>query len=330
MPPSRHFQSSVVDNTARQNTPSAAASSCIEINRGKSTYHYELTILIPAYNEIDRIGSTLSTYISYLSQSRMHPPSDDNTVISSGTASILVVDDGSTDGTADFVRGKSYLESLSLQKHIGCWGLESDVKCISLAQNEGKGAAISKGMEAIASGFDNRSESAERIRKLVLVTDADGSGDMSSLCNMIQELETLLQPDDSNPDALVVGYRQCKDKSLLRSILSWGFRTAVSSIFIGASLRVCDTQCGFKLMPVSTGKKLYNKLNLQRWTHDVEVIYRARLLGIPVGECPVTWVDAEGSKLVTSTSKAIAVSLTMLKEIATMRVKYASREWDVV
>lgn len=76
-------------------------------------------------------------------------------------------------------------------------------------------------------------------------------------------------------------------------------------------------------------KTLYNKLNLQRWTHDVEVIHRARLMNMPVSECAVTWVDAEGSKLVTSASTAVSASLVMLKEILFMRLMYLTGEWSI-
>jgi hypothetical protein len=52
-------------------------------------------------------------------------------------------------------------------------------------------------------------------------------------------------------------------------------------------------------------------------------------MGIPVGECKVPWVDAEGSKLVTSKRAAVTVSIKMLTEISFMRVKYATGEWNV-
>ena len=289
-------------------------------------YHYDLTILIPAYNELDRIGNTLSTYISYLKHSSvcLHPST-------TGNVTILVIDDGSTDGTADFVRGKSYLEAVSpfeSSDNLDCWTVE-DIQCISLAQNEGKGAAIERGMREISTN----QYSCETARQMVLVCDADGSGDIQSCLNdMVQRLELLLRTQknskpDSTSDALVVGYRVCKDKSLLRSILSWGFRTAVSTVFFGSNLGVRDTQCGFKLMTLTAGKRLFNDLNLRRWTHDCEILHRAKLFGIPVSECEVPWVDAEGSKLVTSATSAITMSFVMLKEIAAMRVNYAAGRW---
>lgn len=132
------------------------------------------------------------------------------------------------------------------------------------------------------------------------------------------------------PPALVVGYRQYpQSKSPLRSLLSWGFRTCVSLIFLGADLGVRDTQCGFKLMTASAGRSLYRELNLRRWTHDVEVVHRARLLGHEVGECGVPWIDKEGSKLVDGASDAVVVSMVMLGEIARMRVCYALGTWKV-
>lgn len=304
--------------------------------------HYQLTILIPAYNERHRIGATLSTYMKYLSQANVYQHATnanatrDASSISevTGSVSILVVDDGSTDGTAAYVREGSWLHPTASEivTNQNCWNVDGAVKCISLAENSGKGAAIQKGMASLSPTYQGTGNHSS-VRSIVLVADADGSGDISCIDRMLQCMENLLHSPagKSTTLALVVGYREYPEakKSPLRALLSWGFRTCVSLIFLGVDLGIQDTQCGFKLMTVPTGQALYSELNLRKWTHDVEMLYRAKVMGVPVGECSVPWVDKEGSKLVTKPSDAVFVSLVMLREIAWMRVNYWLNVWKL-
>ncbi|KAL7530002.1 hypothetical protein ACHAWF_003201 [Thalassiosira exigua] len=303
--------------------------------RRRSTH---LAILVPAYNERRRIGSTLASYRDYLSrapvyqyrQHRHRRSSNGNDgsgsgEICSGRVSMLVVDDGSSDGTAEYVRGNTWKDSVANAADAaveGCWNVDEHVTCISLPENEGKGAAIERGMAELASSDPET---------IVLVADADGSGDVACVDDMLRRLEELRfdRGEDERP-ALVVGRRRYpRSKSALRALLSWGFRTCVSLIFLGDDLGATDTQCGFKLMPAATGETMYRGLNLRRWTQDVELLYRARLLGVPIGECDVNWVDKEGSKLVDGASDAVIVSLNMLGEIAKMRLYYVLGIWNV-
>jgi dolichyl-phosphate beta-glucosyltransferase len=268
-----------------------------------------------------------------------------NNTLVSGSVSMLVVDDGSSDGTAQFIRDRSWLaenttncDSMLVNNY---WSVDPIVNVITLPQNSGKGAAIERGMMELPSSFGIGPYGLDTsITSLVLVADADGSGDISSIHSMLRCLEEMLSNSMSSTKkwtdhsfgypALVVGYRQnLEPKSPLRALLSQGFRSSVSLLFWGQELGVRDTQCGFKLMTVSAGKILYNQLNLRRWTQDVEVIYRARLLDIPVGECGVGWVDMGGSKLIMKKSDALIVSLAMFGEIANMRLQYALGNWFI-
>lgn len=266
------------------------------------TFTPNLVVLLPAYNEVERIGDTLAAYTFYLSSSNKWKDK----------SHVLVVDDGSDDGTADFVCSSDW----------------NYVDCISLPNNQGKGAAVSFGIRYL---MDHCNEEP----CLVLIADADGSGEISSLEIMVQSLEQLIasqpipleQHDFWNVPALVVGNRGYDGSSLSRSFLRWGFRTTVR--ILCGDLRVCDSQCGFKLLTLAAAKSLYHDLSLQRWSHDVEVLYRAREWNIIITEEVVKWQDRDGSKLVTSAYGAVQASTIMLLEVLSMRIKYLLGQWKL-
>ena len=259
-----------------------------------------LTVIIPAYNEVLRIGDTLQVYSNILASSDRW----------SQVADILVVDDGSTDGTANFVR--------DFQQHC-----QVPLSCVSLSHNRGKGAALSFGIAHRVATHHHRDGG------LILITDADGSGDIRCLDAVFHKLTALIGHDDDDyrSPGIVVGNRGYQGTSLTRSILRWGFRTCVK--LLCGNLRVEDTQCGFKLMTVSAAQLLYTNLHLEGWTHDVEVLYRAKEMALPVCDVMVDWQDRDGSKLVDSPGGTVGVSITMLLDIVRMRVQYAMGNWKV-
>lgn len=249
-----------------------------------------LTILIPAYNEQDRIGPTLKSLVDYLDQCW------------NSSSSILVVDDGSTDATADAVRNLSKASKVPMD-------------CLTLDQNSGKGAALAEGMTAIGD---------RTLVSLILTTDADGSADIASLKPMLEALTGLVDRDWSQP-ALVNGYRTYASASPLRLVFRWGFRTLVKVVC--GDLRVRDSQCGFKLMTAAAAVRLYDNLHLPSWSHDVEVLYRAREWGVPVAETPVEWEDKQGSKLTSSPGGLVAVIFRMLFDVLRLRLGYLTGQW---
>ena len=279
-----------------------------------------LTIILPAYNEALRIGDTISTYRNYLVNSSLWGTNENE-------CGILVVDDGSTDNTVNVVR--QLARSVAHEKiaeHVF-------VRCISLPHNEGKGAAISRGIVEVS----NQNPQDMLSGCVILVADADGSGDIGCLDSMMDRLAALISTSDAEKIstqselwenlAIVAGDRGYDGTSILRSILRWGFRTSVK--VISGNLRVQDTQCGFKLMTAATGLKIYPHLHLKRWTHDVEVFFLAKQFKIPVADQIIRWEDKEGSKLVTSAGGTIGVSLLMLLEVLQMRINYGTGLWDV-
>ena len=330
-----------------------------------------LTVILPAFNEEDRIGKTIQMYCSFL----MNHPMDQYFK----KCHMLIVDDGSTDNTRGVVQSlapigirknhddkyKSHSNSRH-QKNHGSYNNDDDrniqISCISLQQNEGKGSAISRGIKEVLD-LQSRSKGIEQKKNrsdnnfnctdcknynsdiheesIILIADADGSGDIQSLEKMVIELWKLVcsvhsssTPSSSlssappciwNNAAIVVGNRGYDGTSMSRGITRWGFRTAVK--LLCGDLRVNDTQCGFKLMTLKAGCILYSNLNLKRWTNDVEVLYRAKLLGVSVSEIMIGWRDKDGSKLASTVWGTVRISFVMLIEILYMRLQYLLGRW---
>jgi len=131
--------------------------------------------------------------------------------------------------------------------------------------------------------------------------------------------------DWSSSAALVNGYREYGSASASRLAFRWGFRTLVR--LACGDLGVRDTQCGFKLMTASAGRDLYSDLNLAGWSHDVEVLYRARDRAVSVTEVTVPWRDVKGSKLTASPGGLPVVIARMLFDIVWLRLAYATGKW---
>jgi dolichyl-phosphate beta-glucosyltransferase len=246
-----------------------------------------LVLLIPAYNEEARIPSTLQSYQDFFEKSIWE-------------CEILVIDDGSKDKTASIVN--SFPGKIPIQS-------------VSLPANQGKGAALARGIKVAA---DQNSKE----HTLILTLDADGSGELVYLETLMHSLEDLLTQQDGSVNwshpAMVTGNRKY-NLFTARGITRWGFQTCVKLIM--NDLRVRDSQCGYKLMTLPAATRLYRGLHLQRWSHDVEVLFRAKLYAIPISEVLIEWNDKDGSKVVES--GVVRVSTEMLLDVLRLRWEYS-------
>ena len=262
-----------------------------------------LVILIPAYNEEDRIESTLKCYQEFLLRSS----SDTDTTCLFREPEIVVIDDGSTDATLEVIQ--NFPSKISIHT-------------VAMEENKGKGAALARGVQHITETTRTISSSDYDYDTLILTQDADGSGDLVYLNGMLERLEKLLLRDETETigqQGMVIGNRNY-DIFSPRGITRWGFQTCVR-ILTSNELRVKDSQCGYKLMSVNTAKVLYKNLHLQGWSHDVEVLFRAKLLNIPIDEMSIDWKDMDGSK-VTETG-IVKVSVQMLWDVIRLRWNYS-------
>ncbi|XP_017097778.2 dolichyl-phosphate beta-glucosyltransferase [Drosophila bipectinata] len=225
----------------------------------------ELSVIVPAYNEEKRLPAMLDECLAFLEKKSAGNPNF--------TYEVIVVSDGSQDGTVAVALGYS-------KKH----GAEK-VRVLELIENRGKGGAVRLGVLSA------------RGRNL-LFADADGATKFPDYDKLEEALKTLAS--EWREDGIAIGSRAHLEndaiatRSFFRTILMHGFHLLVW-LFAVRSIR--DTQCGFKLFTRSTARKLFTSLHVERWAFDVELLYLAERLKVPMSEVAVRWTEIDGSKL---------------------------------
>jgi len=214
----------------------------------------KFSVIIPAYNEAARIRDTLSSTLLFFEGLEE-------------TFEVIVVDDGSTDETAEFGR----------QISAG----DSRVAVLELGSNRGKGAAVRTGVLR-SSG------------SLVLMTDAD-------LATPYAELVKLRQALDQGYDIAIgsrgkQGAQLVKRQPLIRE-LAGKTGNLMIRVACPALWGIADTQCGFKLFRGEAARSLFGMQLLERFGFDVEILFLARRAGYRIAEIPVVWSHGEDSKV---------------------------------
>ncbi len=211
------------------------------------------TLVIPMYREASRIGSTLAA----LATSGLNGPDTE----------VLLVDDGSDDGTA--VIAKSLAVELGL-----------DVTLVELGVNRGKGAAVRAGVLA-ARGAS------------IAFADADLATDTIDIDACFRRVE-------EGPDPVVVATRSHPDSTITvaaprhRVLSGRAYNAFLRRLGLTDSK---DTQCGLKGFTAGAGRLLFAPLRTQGFAFDIEVLARARQAGLSVAEIPLTWGHVEGSRV---------------------------------
>ena len=200
-------------------------------------------------------------------------------------AEIIVVDDGSTDATAE------HLRSLILTYPM--------VRTITHNQNRGKGASVRDGVRA-AKGA------------LILFMDADGSTPIESFDAFV--------PCLGKTADIVIGSRYLKESLILRKqpwyrIMLGRIGNLVIQLVLLEQIR--DTQCGFKAFTHEAGRALFEKSVIDRWGFDTEILALAQHMGYSIKEIPVQWHDSVARK---SRLRPIRDAHRTLRDL--IRIKY--------
>ncbi len=220
----------------------------------------ELSIIIPAYNEEKRLSRTLGRIRDYFAG---QVAGAGNFPI--GDVEIIVVDDGSTDHTANVV------EDLARQM--------PELRLVRNNENRGKGFSVKHGM-------------LEARGRIALFTDAD-------LSSPIEESRKLFAALAAGND-VAIGSRAL-DRSLI-TVRQSRFREVAGMIFNGfvrviTGLPFHDTQCGFKAFVRERSRIVFEQQRIERFGFDPEILFIAKRHGLRSVEVPVRWAHDEGTKV---------------------------------
>ena len=228
----------------------------------------QLSIVVPAYNEQARLSRSLEVLWAHLARSGHRD------------VEVIVVDDGSTDATADVVRE---------------WSVRwPALRLLQLPSNQGKGAAVRAGV--LASRGD-----------VVAFSDAD-------LSAPIEQLELLLGDLDDAEIAIVSralpGTRLERRQSRPRETMGKLYALLAQMLVIRG---IPDAQCGLKVYRGALGRELFAKTRESGVLFDTEVLAMAAQRGIRISQRPALWRHDPDSTLRFGLSGSIGIAIALLR-----------------
>jgi dolichyl-phosphate beta-glucosyltransferase len=231
-----------------------------------------LTILLPAFNEADRINPALDELFGYLGRRGERAREGAyGAALLPARIDVLVVDDGSSDETAAIVAARP-------EAAPGADLAGASLRVMTVPHG-GKGAAVRAGMLAADSD-------------VLIFADADMATPPDELPLLVAALVdhdvalgSRIQPDGSDMRASQPGYRR---------LLGKAFHLLASVWVVGP---VKDTQCGFKGFTRAAAHDLFGRQQITSIVFDVEIIFLARRRGYRVAVVPIRWEDRRGSRM---------------------------------
>ncbi|MBO0690946.1 MAG: glycosyltransferase family 2 protein [Candidatus Dormibacteraeota bacterium] len=230
----------------------------------------DLSVVLPCFNERLRLPSTLDAVRGFLDRR-------------GDEYEIVLVDDGSDDGTLDLLR--AYERGAP------------NIRVVSLWPNQGKGRAVAEGMRVTRGAR-------------VLMADAD-------LSTPMVELERLEDALDTGAD-VAIGSRSAPgsemlDQAFYRVVMGRTFNLLVRRTML-PDFR--DTQCGFKLFQGEAARELFRRLRTSGFAFDVEILWDAQGAGYTVTEVPVRWRASDSSRVA-----PLRHSGQMLRDLVRLRMR---------
>ncbi len=210
------------------------------------------SIIIPAFNEGRRLAPSLERILAFVAQEHWR-------------AEIIVVNDGSTDNTAELVREFA--------------SRNTTIRLVNNPGNRGKGFSVRNGM-------------LQAHGDILLFTDADLSAPISEAPKLIAAIDAGAEVAFGSRwlDPSLQTHRQ----SALRQVLGRGYNLLMR-IILGLNFK--DTQCGFKAFTAKAARLIFPSQRIERWGFDPELLFLARRAGLQVREIPVRWGHDRGTRI---------------------------------
>ena len=238
----------------------------------------DLTIVVPAFNEENRLAPAVQELAAFARAQAM-------------SYELIVVDDGSRDGTASLVHRLSQNAP--------------EVRLIRLASNQGKGYAVRTGV------VNGRG-------RLILFADADGATPASEFARLEAAIE-------AGAD-VAIGSRALRSTGVAvqarwyRRLFGRAFHLLVRTLTVKG---IQDTQCGFKLFRGPVAHDLFGRMRMSGFSFDVEVLLMAQRQGYRIAEVPVNWHHVPGSRI-----SLLRDSLRMARDLFIIRANAARGLYD--
>ncbi len=229
----------------------------------------DYSIVIPAFNEATRIPATLREVVGCVRKNAW-------------SAEVIVVDDGSSDSTAEVVRNFA--------------ASAPEVRLVQNPGNRGKGYSVRSGI-------------LQALGNVVMFTDADLSAPM-------EEAQGLFDAIAGGAD-IAIGSRwlertrQTIRQPLYRQFFGRCFNAVTRFVM---ALPFADTQCGFKAFTRNAAQTVFQLQTIERWGFDPEILFIALKRGYRIQEVPVSWAHDERTRM-----SYLKDGMQMLQEIAIVR-----------
>ena len=305
-----------------------------------------MTVVVPAFNEEERMGGMLEEAVEYLQSQYGSAHGGEKGTGEEKGWEILIVSDGSTDGTVD--KALAFAKEHQLSEHpvpiAGPWtknGTEmtlpsthiphGSIRVITLEVNRGKGGAVVHGMRHARGQY-------------IVFADADGASRFSDLGKLVEGCKTI---QDADGRGVAIGSRahlvgseavvkvclhrhppqptssNTSQRSKLRNFLMYSFHLLLRIMTPAATARIKDTQCGFKLFSRPALPYIVPYMHSEGWIFDVEMLMLAESADIAMIEVAIGWKEVMGSKL-----NVIWDSIGMAWGLALLRVCWLVGIWQ--